>query len=241
MMDTRFTLWALVVTVGMTGLVSGPARAKDARVQISIPVETVADDIHAVIQAGRVFYTMEVVERVQKQGERVASEDWRIVHTLPLSAQLLNESSELGALTGTKVRYQLIGLWPINPENGARTDFERKGLEHVRAHPEERYSEVVIIGKERNFQAVYADRAVTQSCIGCHNSHPRSPKKDFKLKDVMGGILISIPVDRQRVGGPANRGQAVRLLESGSGSPPAMALAGCCGTGSEGGGLTTGS
>lgn len=196
MMYTRFILWALVVTVGMIGLVSGSARAKDTGVQISIPVETVADYIHAVIQAGRAFYTIQVVERVQKQGEGVASENWRISHTLPLSAQLLNESGELGVLTGTKVRYQLIGLWPINPGNGAHTDFERKGLEHVRVHPEERYSEIVTIGKERNFQAIYADRAVTQSCIGCHNTHPRSPKKDFKLNDVMGGILISIPVDR---------------------------------------------
>ncbi|MEP6889538.1 MAG: DUF3365 domain-containing protein [Nitrospirota bacterium] len=196
MMYTRFTFKALVVTVGLIALVSSAARAKDAEVQINIPVETVADYIHAVIQAGRTFYSMQVVERLQTQGERVASEDWRIAHTLPLSAQLLNASGELGALTGTRVRYQLIGLWPINPENGAQTDFERKGLEHVRAHPEERYSEVVTSGKERNFQAIYADRAVTQSCIGCHNSHPRSPKKDFELNDVMGGVLISIPVDR---------------------------------------------
>ncbi|MGH7182095.1 MAG: Tll0287-like domain-containing protein [Nitrospiraceae bacterium] len=196
MIYARFTFKALVVTVGLIALVSSAARAKDAEVQISIPVETVADYIHAVIQAGRTFYSMQVVERLQTQGERVVSEDWRIAHTLPLSAQLLNASGELGALTGTKVRYQLIGLWPINPGNGAQTDFERKGLEHVRAHPEERYSEVVTSGKERNFQAIYADRAVTQSCIGCHNSHPRSPKKDFKLNDVMGGILISIPVDR---------------------------------------------
>ena len=46
------------------------------------------------------------------------------------------------------------------------------------------------------FQARYADKAVSQSCVGCHNAHPDSPKKDFKPQDVMGGILLTIPLSR---------------------------------------------
>jgi hypothetical protein len=160
-----------------------------------IPPETVADYLHAVVEADRTFYTIQVVERLQKRGKMVASEDWRVSHTLPLPAQFLMESSELAAKTGTKVRYRLIGLWPINPQNGPATEFERKGLEDVRMNPERRYSGMITSGGERYFQAVYADRAVTQACIGCHNAHPRSPKRDFKLNDVMGGIVISIPLE----------------------------------------------
>jgi len=44
------------------------------------------------------------------------------------------------------------------------------------------------------FQTLYADKAVSQSCVGCHNAHPNSPKKDFKPQDVMGGILLTIPL-----------------------------------------------
>ncbi|HKW86185.1 MAG TPA: DUF3365 domain-containing protein [Nitrospiraceae bacterium] len=164
--------------------------------QVTIPVETVADYLHAVIEADRTFYTIQVVERLQKRGKMVASEDWRVSHTLPLPAQFLTESSELAALTGTKVRYRLIGLWPINQQNAPATDFERKGLEDVRMNPERRYSGIVTNGGERSFQAVYADRAVTQACIGCHNAHPKSPKRDFKLNDVMGGIVITIPLNQ---------------------------------------------
>lgn len=164
--------------------------------QVTIPVETVADYLHAVIEADRTFYTIQVVERLQKRGKMVASEDWRVSHTLPLPAQFLTESSELAALTGTKVRYRLIGLWPINQQNAPATDFERKGLEDVRMNPERRYSGIVTNGGERSFQAVYADRAVTQACIGCHNAHPKSLKRDFKLNDVMGGIVITIPLNQ---------------------------------------------
>jgi hypothetical protein len=35
---------------------------------------------------------------------------------------------------------------------------------------------------------------VTEGCIGCHNAHPESPKQNFKLKDVMGAMVISIPL-----------------------------------------------
>ena len=63
-------------------------------------------------------------------------------------------------------------------------------------NPERRYSGMLTSGGERYFQAVYADRAVTQACIGCHNAHPRSSKRDFKLNEVMGGMVISIPLQQ---------------------------------------------
>ncbi len=161
-----------------------------------IPPETVADYVHAVIEADRTFYTVHVVERLQKKGKMVASENWRAKDTLPLPAQFLTESSDLAMKTGTRVQYRLIGAWPINPQNGPATDFEKRGLENVQAHPERPYTETVTSGTEQVFRAIYADRAVSQACIGCHNAHARSPKRDFKLDDVMGGIAITIPLGK---------------------------------------------
>ena len=161
-----------------------------------IPPETVADYVHAVIEADRTFYTVHVVERLQKKGKMVASENWRAKDTLPLPAQFLMESSDLAAKTGTKAQYRLIGAWPINPQNGPATEFEKKGLESVRTHPERPYTETVTHGTEQIFRALYADRAVSQTCIGCHNGHARSPKRDFQINDVMGGIVITIPLGK---------------------------------------------
>jgi hypothetical protein len=36
---------------------------------------------------------------------------------------------------------------------------------------------------------------VSPVCISCHNEHKDSPRKDFKLGDVMGGVVIRIPLD----------------------------------------------
>ncbi|MBI3357220.1 MAG: DUF3365 domain-containing protein [Nitrospirae bacterium] len=162
---------------------------------VTVPVEIVADYIHSVIEAHRTFYTIQVVERMQKHGKMVASENWRTKHTLPLPVQLLKEADELGALTGSKIRYRLIGLWPINKQNAPATDLEKQGLEQVQKHPEQRYGSIVSVGDGRFFQAIYADRAVTQACIGCHNAHPSSPRKNFKMNDVMGALIIEIPLE----------------------------------------------
>lgn len=159
----------------------------------SVPLETVVDYIHSVLEADRTFYTVHVVERMERRGVIESSEKWRSEKALPLPAQFVQESSSLAELTGGKVRYRLISLNPINKQSAPRTEFERKALEAVMAHPEQPYKGVVMEGGARYFQALYADHAVSPICVSCHNADPRSPKHDYKLKDVLGGVLISIP------------------------------------------------
>jgi len=196
MRRTWIVLGIMVIGLAEPGYWSRAAGEQNVGDAVTVPVATVADYIHSVIEAHRTFYTVQVVERMQKKGRMVASENWRTKHTLPLPVQLLKEADELGALTGSKVRYRLLGLWPINKQNAPVTDFEQKGLEEVRKRPEQRHGGIVSMGDGRYFQAIYADRAVTQACIGCHNAHPRSPKRDFNLDDVMGGLVIEIPLEK---------------------------------------------
>lgn len=197
-MTSKTLRWgAVIATIAVLAIQGVSAVEKDAGTPMGIPPSTVADYVHAVIEADRTFYTVHVVERLQNKGILVATENWRVANTLPLPAQFLRESSELAEKTGTKVRYRLIGLWPINRQNGPATEFERRGLEEVRMHPERPHTGIVTSGKEQFFEALYADRAVTQACIGCHNAHPKSPKRDFKADDVMGGIVIIIPLSPQ--------------------------------------------
>lgn len=175
-------------------LIASASRAADPP---GIPPETVADYLHSVIEADRTFYTVHVVERLQKGGGTKAAEDWRAKKdVLPLPAQFLLESSELAARTGSKIRYRLISLWPINPNNAPDNAGEKRALEMVQQHPERSVTGTVKDGEQSYFQAIYADRAVSQTCVACHNSHPRSQKKDFSMHDVMGGLVIEIPLER---------------------------------------------
>ncbi len=161
-----------------------------------IPAERVVDMVHAVIESHRTFYTVDIVERLQAKGVVVASENWRSQSTLPLPVQFLQESARLAVNSPAKIGYKLISLWPINKQNGPKTEFEQRGLWETLQHPERPYTEVVMQGGGSYLQAMYADRAVSQACIGCHNAHPDSPKQDFKQNDVMGVMMVTVPLNR---------------------------------------------
>jgi hypothetical protein len=182
-----------VFGLGVVGFVA-PGSAATEGTSVSMPVEMVADYVHAVIEADREVYTKHVVERLQAKGVVVASENWEQKNTLPLPAQFLMESGRVMARKGIGIRYRLISLWPINKQNIASSEFEKAGLGTILTHPTKPYTGFVNEGGARYFQVVYPDLAVTQACIGCHNSHQDSPKRDFKINDVMGAIVISIPV-----------------------------------------------
>jgi hypothetical protein len=172
------------------------AASKDANPK-GIPPEAVADYVHSVIQADRTIYTTEVVERMQMRGIVFAAENWREAGKLPLPAQFLIEAGRLVAAEhGSGLRFKLISSWAINKKNRPISDFERTGLTEILVNPDRPYTGMATENGARVFQALYPDKAVSQSCVGCHNGHADSPKKDFKRGDVMGGILLTIPLPR---------------------------------------------
>lgn len=186
--------WGLVggslMTLGFWTLTFGGKSGADPT---AISPERVADYVHAVVEADRTIYTTHVVERMQDKGITFASEHWEQRNALPLPAQFLKYSGRLAAEGGSGLRYGLISLWPIR--SGPTTDFEREALTALLTNSEGPYTGIVRSGKRRFFQAVYPDRAVSKACVSCHNTHVLSPKRDFKLNDVMGGIVITIPLD----------------------------------------------
>ena len=194
MPTSKKLLWGVLMLVLPLGGAAFPTGESRDDKSVSLPMEMVADYVHAVIEANREVYTKHVVERLQAKGVAVASENWEFANTMPLPAQFLMESGRVMARKGIGIQYRLISLWPINKRNVASSEFERIGLGTILTHPTKPYTGFVKEGGARYFQAVYPDLAVAQACIGCHNAHPDSPKQDFKINDVMGGIVISIPV-----------------------------------------------
>jgi len=168
------------------------AASKETDSPKGISPEIVAQYVHGAVQADRTFYQTEIVDRMQEKGMVSASEYWRADGGLPLPDQFLQESGRLMAKEGKAIRFRLISSWAINKEHRPTTEFERTGLMKILENPNRPYTAVTTEGKGRNFQALYADKAVSQHCADCHNVHPKSPKRDFKAGDVMGGMLITI-------------------------------------------------
>ncbi len=195
---TRTIRWMSAILVSLvlsTAVWSLVDAAKEDAPPLALAPDRVADYLHAVIEADRSFYTSQIVNRMQERGIVRATEHWENEGTLPLPAQFLQHAGQMVAENGSGIRFRLIGLFPINQRNAPATPFERKALESFPEHPSQPYRGVVTSGKKRYFQAIYPDRASSAACVSCHNQHPLSPKRDFKLNDVVGAIAITIPLD----------------------------------------------
>lgn len=177
-----------VIAFGVTKLVYDESH----RVNMLEP-EKVAGYVHAILEANRLNYTLNVVEKLNGTGIE-AIEHWQDEKGVPLPAQFLLESGRLVAKKDLKFSFRLASLTPIYVWNSANSDFEQQGLVAVAQNPDKPHTGFVHLNGGRYFQAIYADRAVTQGCVNCHNSHPNSPRRDFKLNDVMGGVIITIPM-----------------------------------------------
>lgn len=153
----------------------------------------VADMLYAVLSADRTVYTRLIVDRLTLKHKVIkASEHFEEEKALPLPAQVFRAGAEMIAEKNEKFSYSLLSLWPVNKQNKPRTEVEKKGLELVAQKKEENFYGEETLGGKKYFTAVYADPAVAQACVSCHNEHKDSPRRDFKLGDVMGGVVIRI-------------------------------------------------
>jgi len=160
-----------------------------------VSYQRMADALHAIMDADRTVYTKMVVNRLQNEEKVIeASEHWKDDKALPLPAQMFRFSSEIVAQKNAGFSYSLLSLWAINKQNAAKTAVEKEGLTAIAATPDKPFYKEEKLGKETYFTAVYADRAISRACTECHNGHRDSPRTDFKLGDVMGGVVIRIPM-----------------------------------------------
>lgn len=191
--------WFGVIAILIVSIIAiGCGQSQSITAPAGIPYAKVADFLHTVLENDRTVYTKNVVNRLVKQEKIMkASEHWVDDKALPLPAQMFRMGAEMTAEKTSAFSYSLQSLWPINKSNAAgQTDVEKEGLKFVVDNKGKApYYGEEVLGDQKYFVGVYADVAVAPVCVSCHNEHKDTPKNDFALGDVMGGVVIRIPVD----------------------------------------------
>jgi len=195
----RFTIRVAFVFALISALFFSPAPVRSDNLEnpSGITARRAADFVHGVIEASRTTYSQAIVDRLARSRTLQTTENWQRDNTLPLPAQFLRMSSQMSNQRGIGMRYRLMSLWPINPKNSPRSPTEKLGLEQVAKNPGQPFTWVVQKNGMWFYEAIYPDKAVAESCASCHNHHPKSPKTNFKTGDVMGGIVIDLPLGRR--------------------------------------------
>jgi|GEM_PF-2212967 len=160
------------------------------------------------LNRARTLYSESAVNRVRSvEGITITPEYHNIpegsipnpaTFTIELGDHLSRENS------GNLVRLYSDYPFPYRKATGGPQDrFEREALQYLRQHPQMPFYRQEKFKNQLSFR--YAEAVTMQaSCVECHNTHPDSPRKDWKEGDVRGALEITQPlnqfIDRTRMG-----------------------------------------
>lgn len=151
-----------------------------------------AEEIASLATDIRSYYADNVIARLQAaDGKAVYSENYRDIHGgIPIPATL---SIELGALFDNahrdgRISYEFISDYPF-AKRVARPldDFESKAIRAFRADTDlKTFNQLSGNGLGRSAYRLATPVIMRKACVTCHNSHPDSPKRDWKVGDIRG-------------------------------------------------------
>lgn len=167
-----------------------PPLAAGADEHATVPIGAVFAMLEHENDAARQLWTSEIVNAGRAHG-LAFGEDWRDAGVAkgPLPALFLRDTASHLERTAPGLRLFLGSEYPINPANqfsGSQAAYFRR---------------LATTGAPQRFfeastglhTAMFADRAVVDACVRCHDDHPRSPKTDWKLHDIMGATTWMYP------------------------------------------------
>lgn len=169
----------------------------DKPAAVGISPQQYTDSLFAVMKADRTNYTKLIIKRLGPQGADAIKphEYWEdLDNGAPLPAQMFRFGAEAVSEATSDFAYSLQSLWPINPQNAPKTPLEKQGLQFISDNPGENFYGNESLGGVNYYTAVYPDVAVATPCIACHNAHKDSPRDDFQMGEVMGGVVIRVPM-----------------------------------------------
>jgi len=180
----------LGATLGIVLLIVGlPVAAYiDLKGQTERSLVAQAEELGTVIRTFRTYYSTNVVGRLGTGPEAT-----KAVHnfhdlpgTIPVPATVsLDLMTELTPEDGS-LRYRFISAWPFTSRAPHEFDaFEREALARLEERPDRPIVQVSGDLVDRRVRRITPILMAPQ-CVSCHNSHPLSPKKDWKVGDVRG-------------------------------------------------------
>jgi len=199
-------LWLLLASLLLLPVViiRSLSAAKVAQMQLQ------AEEISTLASGIRAYYADNVISRLQAaDGQAVYSENYRDVHGgIPIPATL---SIELGALfdnahTDGRISYEFLSDYPFakrmaRPLGG----FELEALQAFRKQPDlKTFTKLDGNGLGTSTYRLATPILMRQACVTCHNTHPDSPKRDWKVGDVRG--IQQVTVKGLQVDGFGNLG-----------------------------------
>ena len=156
-----------------------------------------AHDYSRALEEFRTLYTSEVVETARAHGLEVTHDYEKREGAIPLPATLSMILGErIGAAEGG-AGARLYSEYPFpwrEKTGGLRDEFDKETWRRLNEDPRRPFYRFVTVDGRRVLRYARAD-LMRSSCVGCHNSHPLTPRDDWKVGDVRGILEVTVPME----------------------------------------------
>lgn len=145
----------------------------------------------------RTFYSKNIVPSAKENGIEF-SHDYADSAKLPLPATLSVDFGKFLADTDSNYGVRLYSDQPFpwrvkEGTGGPKDEFEAWAINELKRSPETPVWRIETTENGQMLRYAKADR-LSESCLGCHNSYPGTPKNSWQVGDVRGVLSITRPV-----------------------------------------------
>lgn len=147
-----------------------------------------AADLNSVVSSVRGYYSSNVVGRILSSpaDTQVAHNYEDIPGAVPIPATLSLELGRVISEQQSNIAYRFVSDYPFqNRAQHMLDNFEKKALLALRTQPDQTVVDVSWTAFSDSVRLI-APVIMGEACVSCHNSHPESPKRDWKVGDVRG-------------------------------------------------------
>lgn len=140
----------------------------------------------------RTLYTSEVVNTASAHGLMVSHDYAQRDGAIPLPATLTILLGQRVDASGKGASVRLYSAYPFPWRDNLLDEgsFAQEAWKGLRALPDQPFFRFAEEDGDRVLRYAIADR-MRPACVGCHNSHPQTPKADWNAGDVRGVLEVS--------------------------------------------------
>lgn len=184
-----FTLYTTICVLALTAL--SWHHSKDIRESTALKA---AEAYSQSVSAMRAFYSRHVVPRAKNAGATVSHDykgsDTTIPFPATLTIDLANELRE----KNSAFTFNFYSNEPFPWRSERVLDvFEQDALGILKAKAENKVVRYENHNGQRSVRVAYPV-VMGETCVACHNSHPLSPRTDWKVGDIRGVQQITLPL-----------------------------------------------
>jgi signal transduction histidine kinase len=184
-----FTIYACVGALALTA--ASWQHSKEIRETTALKA---AEAYSQSVSVMRSFYSTHVVPRAKKAGATVSTDYLKSDSSIPFPATLTIELANELRAKDSAFTFNFYSADPFPGREGRTLDrFEQDALKKISGGGLERFVRYENHKGRRSVRVAYPV-VMGETCVACHNSHPLSPRTDWKPGDIRGIQQITLPL-----------------------------------------------